>query len=284
MKIQLSAFSDEAGASFEEQIQALKRNNLPYTELRSVDEKVAMELSVAEAKEYRKRFEDEGVKIWALGSFIGKDDIDEVNVDEYLEMAKRSYEVALALGTNKVRAFSFFKAYDQREKVLEYLCKLTEAAKSMGVEYYHENEKGIYGDNAERVLDILNNVPDIKCVYDPANFIQVDEPADNTLAKIHPRADYFHIKDVIYKTGEVVPAGYGDGKIDKLIEMLQGDKVFTVEPHLKVFGGYAQMDDTELKNKFTFKTNGEAFDKAISSIKELLVNAGYKEQGKEFVK
>ncbi len=284
MRIQLSAFSDEAGASFEEQIQALRRNNIPYTELRSVDGKEAMELTVDEAKEYRRRFEENGVKIWSVGSFIGKDNINEVNVDEYLEMAKHVYEVALALGTNKVRAFSFFKAYEEREKVLEYLNKLVQLATSMGVEYYHENEKGIYGDNAARVLDILENVADVKCVYDPANFIQVGEPADNTLEKIHPRTDYFHIKDVIYQTGEVVPAGYGDGKIDKLIEMLRADKVFTVEPHLKVFGGYAKMDDTELKNKFHFSTNGEAFDKAIASIKELLVNAGYKEVGKEFVK
>ncbi len=284
MKIWLSAFSDEAGASFEEQLKALNRNNIPYTELRSVDGKEAMELSISQAKEYRKKFEDGGVKVWSVGSFIGKDNIDEINIDEYVESAKHLYGIAKELGTDKVRAFSFFNAYGERNKVIDYLGKLVVAAKSMGVNYYHENEKGIYGDNAERVIDILDNVKDIKCVYDPANFIQVNEPADNTLEKIHHRADYFHIKDVIYKTGEVVPAGYGDGKIDKLIDMITEDKVFTVEPHLKIFGGYAQMDDTELKNKYEFKTNAEAFDKAIECIKKLLVEAGYSEQNKEFVK
>ena len=46
-------------------------------------------------------------------------------------------------------------------------------------------------------MDVLDNVKDLRCVYDPANFLQSGEKADKTLALLHNRADYFHIKDVI---------------------------------------------------------------------------------------
>ena len=40
----------------------------------------------------------------------------------------------------------------------------------------HENEKDIYGDTAERCLDILETMkcPYLKAVFDPANFVQCD--------------------------------------------------------------------------------------------------------------
>ncbi len=285
MKLKLSAFSDEAGASLLEQVNALRDNGIPYTELRSVDGKYAMDFTVDEAKEFRKGFNDNGVEIWALGSFIGKDNIDEINIKDYVDMCKKVYEVTLALGTNRVRAFSFFKAYNERNKVIDYLNALVEVAKEMGVEYYHENEKGIYGDNAERVLDILANVKGIKCVYDPANFIQVGEPSENTIKLIQPKTHYFHVKDVIAKTGEIVPAGYGDGNILEIVKRIDKDTTFTVEPHLSAFVGYSDRMDTEkLKNKFAFKDSREAFDKAIESIKGIFTEAGYKEIDREFVK
>ncbi len=284
MKIQLSAFSDEAGNSFEEQVRALHENAISYTELRNIDGKTVNNFTVEEAKLYRKKFENEGIKVWALGSALGKAKINEIDFSDYLEKAKVLFDVTTNLGTEKIRAFSFFGAYGERAKVLDYVNILVETAKAMGVTYYHENEKDIYGDTAERVLDVLDNVPDAKCVYDPANFLQVGERADNTLAKIFPRAEYFHIKDVIFDTQELVPAGHGDGKIDEIIRRINFDTVFTLEPHLAVFDGYAQMDNTAMKNKFVFKSNREAFDTAVAAIKKLLVVGGYTEKNGEFVK
>ena len=148
----------------------------------------------------------------------------------------------------------------------------------------HENEKGIYGDVADRCVDVLDNVKDLKCVYDPANFIQCDEKADKTLALLHHRAIYFHIKDVIEATQQIVPAGYGDGKIDKLIADISDDKVLTLEPHLSAFVGYKNIDDTEMKHKFSFADSREAFDAAVKATKDILIKTGYKEINGEFVK
>ena len=60
--------------------------------------------------------------------------------------------------------------------------------------------------------------------------------------------------------------------------------VLTLEPHLAIFAGYAAIDSTEMKNKFTFATNGEAFDAAVLALKTLLLKAGYQETTEGFVK
>jgi sugar phosphate isomerase/epimerase len=96
--------------------------------------------------------------------------------------------------------------------------------------------------------------------------------------------EYFHIKDVDVKTGELVPAGFGDGNIKNLIQTLKGkNAVLTIEPHLKVFEGYSNIDATEMKNRFEFKTNREAFDAAVSSLKKIILSCGYKEEKGDFI-
>ena len=64
---------------------------------------------------------------------------------------------------------------------------------------------------------------------------------------------------------------------DELVAKMKGDKVLTLEPHLAVFDAYASIDNSEMKHKFHFTSNNEAFDCAVKAIKEILVKAGYKE-------
>ena len=148
----------------------------------------------------------------------------------------------------------------------------------------HENEKKIYGDTVERVLDIRDNVPGLAFVYDPANFLQCDEMPDKTLPALHGISTYFHIKDVIHETGELVPAGCGDGQVARLVQMIEGDTILTIEPHLKLFGSYQQIDGEEMKHRFRFDTNDEAFDAAVNALKKILTENGYREENGGFVR
>ena len=281
--IKLCAFADEADGSLLGQIQALQRNGIEYIELRSVNGKNIKDVTEAEALEYAELLKANGIKVFSIGSPIGKTDID-VDIDAYLEEISHIFKLANILGTEKIRMFSFFNAYEKREKVLSNLTKMAEKAKEYGVTLYHENEKDIYGDIAERVKDILDNVPALKSIYDPANYFQVGEKAETTLDLFHARTDYFHIKDVIVETGELVPAGYGDGKLDELVSRIDKDIVLSIEPHLAIFAAYAQIDGTEMKHKFEFHSNGEAFDAAVNAIKNVLKNAGYQEIDGAFIK
>lgn len=283
MSIRLSAFSDEAAGDLSGQIEALRRNSIGYTELRSADGKNVAAFTAAEAKEYARRLEDGGIKVWALGSPLGKVDIG-VDFAAYLDTVKHVCELAGIFGTDKIRVFSFFNAYEKRGQVFDYLSRMVETAADFGVGLYHENEKEVYGDTAARVEELMDNVRGLKFVYDPANFIQTGEEAEDTLSRLHARCDYFHIKDVIKETGELVPAGQGSGEIGKLIAMIDGDKTLTLEPHLAVFEGYASIDHTQMKHRFSFASNGEAFDAAVRALKELLVAEGYRETRGVFVR
>lgn len=274
--IRLCAFADESDSSLLGQIDALKRNGISLLEIRVVDGENIFNVSLEKAQEIYKTLSENDIKVWSIGSPVGKVFM-EADFEEYLPKVERLFKIANILHTDKIRIFSFFNAYDKKEEVFSRLQRMVDLAKSYGVELYHENEKDIYGDSVERTVEILDNVKGIKCVYDPANFIQYGVTADHSLSRLHHRADYFHIKDVVAETGELVPAGEGSGNIDKLVADITIDTVLTLEPHLAIFDGYKSIDNTEMKNKYVFNSNKEAFDCAVNSLKKVLLRNGYKE-------
>ena len=281
--IKLSAFSDEAGSSLKEQISALKRNGISLMELRSIAGKNVAEFTEEEAKAYQKQLEENGISVWSIGSPLGKVDID-VDFSEYCEKVRHVCKLANIFKAQRIRMFSFFNAYEKEEKVFAYLREMVKIGKEYGVYMCHENEKDVFGDTAERVLKIMQNVDGLKYVYDPANYLQCGQSADETLTTFHAKTDYFHIKEVIASTGELVPAGYGDGKIKELVAKIDSEKVLTLEPHLMEFDAYKSIDNTEMKHKFTFANEQEAFDAAVVALKNILKELNYKEEKGEFVK
>ena len=281
--IRLCAFADEADGKLEGQIAAMRRNGISLLEARNINGKNVQDLTLDEAKAYCKLLKENGIRVWSIGSPLGKVDID-VDFAEYAKKVAHVCEIARAFETDKIRMFSFFNAFEKKQEVFARLQKMVDIARSYNVELYHENEKGVYGDTLARVMEIMENVDGLKYIYDPANFIQERQSADETLAALHAKTDYFHIKDVIEKTQELVPAGYGDGKIAELVARITGDKVLTIEPHLAVFDGYAAIDDREMKNKFHFRSNVEAFDAAVNALKDILKKNGYEETEGGYVK
>ena len=217
--IRLSAFSDEAGQGLSSQIEALKRNNLFLTELRSVDGKNVRELSLAEARRIAHTLQRNGIGLSALASPLGKARID-VDLNDYLLEVRRMCELAVVFATDRIRIFSFFDAYDQEERVFEYLNAMVEVAAEYGVSLCHENERNVFGDLSERVLTLWDRVKGLKCIYDFANYLQVGELPHDNMDKLYPITDFFHIKDMVWETGEIVPAGFGDGGISELIQRL----------------------------------------------------------------
>ena len=281
--IRLSAFSDEAGSSIQEQIEAMKRNGISLTELRSIDGKNVSTFTIEEAESYQKEFERNGISVWSIGSPLGKTDID-TDFEEYSKLVEHVCQLAKIFKTDKIRMFSFFNTEGKEKKVFDNLRKMVEIGKKYGVYMYHENEKDIYGDIAQRVLNIMQNVDGLKYIYDPANYLQCGEPADKTLALFHKTTDYFHIKDVISATGALVPAGCGDGNIAKLLDMISDDKVLTLEPHLALFDAYKSIDNTEMKHQYIYAGPNEAFDAAVTALKKVLNEVGYREVDGVYVK
>lgn len=274
--IKLCAFSDEAGSDIYTQINALKRNNIKLVELRSIDNKNVSDFTIEEAKEYYRIFKENDISVWSIGSPLGKVDI-KIDFNEYEKKIRHTFEISKIFNCKNIRMFSFFNAYNEEKLVFNYLNRMVNIAKEYDVSLFHENEKDIYGDISSRIIKIMNNVKDLKYIYDPANFIQCNEDSSKTIDLFFDKTSYFHIKDVIKETQELVPSGYGDGNIKEILSRINKDMVLTIEPHLSVFDAFKKIDNSELKTKYQYSSSLEAFDVACSSLKKLLKELNYKE-------
>ncbi|MBR2181569.1 MAG: TIM barrel protein, partial [Oscillospiraceae bacterium] len=103
----LCAFADEADPAVSGQIDALHGNGIELIELRGVDGKNVTELTCDEMRDLRRRLDDEGIKVWSIGSPIGKIDING-DFDAHVELFRHTLELANIAGAGKLRMFSFF--------------------------------------------------------------------------------------------------------------------------------------------------------------------------------
>lgn len=245
-----SAFADEIASDLSIQITELKKHGMNHIEARGINGKNISSYTVAEIKEVKKILDDNNFKISALGSPIGKIQITDDFVPE-LEKFKNTLELAKALDTKYLRMFSFFmdtsKAEEYRDEVMERLSKYVEEAKGSGIMLLHENEKDIYGDTAERCLDIFKtlNSDILRATFDPANFVQCKEDTIKAYGLLKPYIEYMHIKDAKWENGEVVPAGMGDGNVAQILSLLKADNFsgfLSLEPHLGNFEGFADLE------------------------------------------
>lgn len=272
-EFKLCAFADEADVSLQGQIKALKENNISLLEIRNVDNVNVSDLSVSKAREIKSLLDDSNIKVWSIGSPIGKVDLFG-DMQEHFEKFKRTIELANLLEAKAFRLFSFYLPEDKNpddfsDEVCERLSKFADFAKGSGVVLCHENEKGIFGDIAKRCKIIHENVKDIKAVFDPANFIQCNQ---DTLAAFEMLKDYiyyFHIKDAINE--KVVPAGFGQGQIAELLKQYKGD-VLTLEPHLYDFSGLDSLEREGEKTQIlsSFNSQRDAFDFGVKSLRDLI--------------
>lgn len=278
-RLNIYAFADEASAMIDGQITAMKRNNLDGLEIRNVDGVNVAEISDYKAREVRKKMDDAGLKVWSIGSPIGKHDIDAEN-DTHLEKFRRTLEIADILGAENIRLFSYFPPKDKNfddytEMVINRFCLFRDYSQGSGITLCHENEKGVYGDTPERCLNIHKAVPEIKAIFDPANYIQCGVDTLKAWEMLKPYVKYLHIKDAL-DDGNIVPAGKGIGNIKHILNdfMNKGGECVTLEPHLTVFPGLDNLEKQDDKSVvgevYKFASNDEAFDAAVTALRELI--------------
>ena len=272
--MRIFAFADEASPNIDEQIIAMKRNNLAGLEIRNVDGTNVSDITLEKAKEVRRKLDANGLITWSIGSPIGKIRFGTDDFCEHLEKFKHTVEIANILGAENIRLFSFYAPKGEdvapyRDEVMDRLGQFIEAAKGTGIDLCHENEKGIYGDIATRCLDIHKTFPTLKAIFDPANFVQCRQDTLDAWQMLKPYVKYMHIKDAL-EDASVVPAGRGIGNVKQIYADYKGD--VTIEPHLKVFAGLDKLeneDEQSVVGRFVYKTNDEAFDVACNAFKEI---------------
>jgi sugar phosphate isomerase/epimerase len=273
----ISAFADEASPKIQGQIDAMHRNGISLLEIRGVDGENISKITAAKAREVRSMLDAEGIKVWSMGSPIGKFHLEKAPFEEHLDDFKRVLEYADILGADKIRMFSFHpvpgltedQMYEVAVEHLSKLCDLTPDS----IVLCHENEKKIFGETPENCLKILKALPKIRAVFDPANFVQCGVDTLKAWEMMKPYVEYVHIKDA-NEEGTVVPAGFGLGNIPTILKdyFSRGGEVMTLEPHLHLFAGLDKLEDGEsLKPGVrTYRDNDEAFDAAVKALNDIL--------------
>lgn len=283
----LSAFSDECGeASLAGQIAACKANGITHMELRGFGKELTINtLTPAQAKEMRLELDDSGMFVGSIGSAYGKINIKD-DFAPHFEAYKRTIEVANILGAPYIRMFSFYFDADddyaaQRDRVLSQVQAMADYAFENGVQACHENEKGIYGDMADRCLDLLQNCSHLRGVFDPANFVQCGEDTLHAIKLLEPYTEYMHIKDAMYADSSVVPAGKGEGNVKAILQKMaarSGDVMLTLEPHLQVFDGLQNLETGgETKRAMpagVYESHAASFKAAADALHSLLAEIG----------
>lgn len=275
-----SAFCDESGEStIGGQMAACKKNGITHMELRGFGSDLNINiLSVEQAKEMKAEIDKEGMKVSSIGSGYGKINIKD-DFEPHFEAFKNTVEVAKILEAKYIRMFSFYfdegddyEAY--RDEVIRRVKALVDYADENGLVCCHENEKGIYGDTAERCLDVLEACGGkLRAVFDPANFIQCGVDTVKAYDLLEDYIEYFHVKDALYNSAEVVPAGQGDGRLVEILKKFDKRNqvaVLSLEPHLKVFDGLSNLEtDDETANAMkvhTYATHEESFKAAADAM------------------
>lgn len=279
----LSGFSDEISPDINEQFEGLKKLNINFFEIRGVNGTNVADLTLEQAKEVKALADSYGIKASSIGSPIGKIPITDP-IEPHLETLKHVIEIAKIFETKYIRIFSFFMPKDlsdysiYRDEVISRLKKMTKIAENENIILLHENEKGIYGDNAQRCRDILNSIDseNLRAVFDPANFVQCGQITyPDAYELLKDKVVYMHIKDADHMT--VVPPGSGSGKLFEILSALKADgyKGFlSLEPHLAQFEGLAALEDDgntshvseEKAGLRTFKIAYDALNKIIEKI------------------
>ena len=257
----LTGFADEISRDLDEQIALFTKLGIKHVEFRSAWGTKVLDLTQEQLEEAKAKLDAVGITVSSVGSDIGKILITDP-FEDHLKRAAHAVEVAKFFGTDHIRMFSFFIPEGEdptqyRDEVMDRTGAFVRLAEAGGITMLHENEKDIYGDTPERVVDLVTTMdsPNYRAIFDPANYVQCGlRPVDEAYPLVKEYTDYIHIKDAsatevdAQGLNKVLPAGQGDGQVRELVAALKADGFdgfFSIEPHLgdfDAFGGLCGPD------------------------------------------
>src|SRR5262249_33167689 len=147
-------------------------------------------------------------RLSAIGSPIGKVKIDDA-FEPHLKRFQRAIDLCKVFETPNIRIFSYYPAdagswADWRPQGMERLLAKAGLPEKAGVRLVHENEHRIYGDDPERVRDLMATVlaqvdrRAFGAVYDPANYVFCGYDPWQGWQNTKQWTVHFHIKDWVH--------------------------------------------------------------------------------------
>lgn len=277
-KIELSGFADEINPQLDEQIRVLKKLGMHYVEMRGANGKGLVEYPLDEVEKIKEQLDENDIHLSSVGSPIGKIQITD-DFEEHFKLFCHTVNIAHVMEVPYIRMFSFFMPEGEdpekyHDEVFRRVGRMADYAAKHNVILLHENEKEIYGDVADRCRKLMEEFysDHFKAVFDFANFVQCHQDTKEAYEMLKPYIEYVHVKDAEWESGQVVPAGHGDGNVKEILKMLKEsgyEGFLSLEPHLADFAGFSALENgkSEKKEKLTGE---ESFTLAHESLVKIL--------------
>ncbi len=278
----LTGFADEIAGDLTTQMAVIRKLSMNHIEMRGVDGGNLIFHTPEKVTEIKSRLDENGIRLSALGSPLGKIGITDA-FEPHFEAFKKAVDIAHRMDTKNIRMFSFYlpggadpEAY--REAVFDRIGQFVDYADRNDAVLLHENEKGIYGERAaecKKLLDAFGG-KSFKAVFDFANFVQAKQDTMEAYELLKDHIAYVHVKDAVWDSGAVVPAGMGDGQVAEILKKMLSDGYrgfLSLEPHLGDFDGFHLLEQSDQKTPMDGKrklTGEEAFTLAHDSLIKLL--------------
>jgi sugar phosphate isomerase/epimerase len=284
----LTGFADEAAASIDGQIKATRELGWSNIEMRGVEGKGMVDLSDGQFDEVVRQLDEAGVRVNCFGSAIANW---AKQITDPWEITEKEVKTAIKrmnrLGTKMVRIMSYAVLKDKGpdEQMKEERFKRVRQIKKMfddaGILPVHENCMNYGGMSWKHTLELVENVPGLRLVYDTGNPVFTDDRAKakpypkqsswEFYSKVKQHVSYVHIKDGVWNTAtqkcEYGWPGDGQGDVVRIVKdlVVSGyDGGISMEPHVAVVHheGMSQTPE-ELKHQM-YVEYGRRFERLLA--------------------
>jgi len=262
-----TGFADEAGASIDIQVKAIKELGWSHIEARNIDGVNLTDISDEQFEDIAHKLHEAGITVNCFGSAVAnwaKDPRKEEDFQQSIAELTRALPRMQRLDTTMIRGMSFAVVKDEEpdspeleQLIFRRVRHLVSMCEEAGVLYVHENCMNYGGMSHEHTLKLIEavNSPNFKLVFDTGNpvftYRRVGEPpypkqsAWEFYTHVKEFIEYVHIKDGTYigETDGIFPEaeytfpGEGDGDVENIVRDLLKNGYnggFSMEPHLSV--------------------------------------------------
>lgn len=279
--LKMGGVGDEAGASLENQVEALSQLGWDYIDLRNINGVPVAELSDETFQQVTEALTDSGLKVSSLCSRIGnwQRTISSSFSDDSDELALL-IERAQSIGAPFIRIMSYPNDGSDprrwREVSLNRVSKLVAQASRADLCLLHENCSGWAAQGLNETLDMLRtiNSPFLGILFDFGNWVGLPAYSLEWLKELRPWIRHLHIKDGQYNSDgsvDFVWPGAGHSQLARGLSLLlesgyQG--VLCIEPHLlhQPHLGLTDSDDVLRKS---FVEYGRALEQLLLRLKKI---------------
>lgn len=284
----LSGFTDEAGQALETQIKATQALGWKHLSARSIDGQNIHDLPEDDFNQAADQLDAAGIQVIEFGSLIGSwSKPIESDFAITLGEIERAIPRMQRLGPKLIRVMSYAQkpwGEDQHEaerfrRLREIVARFADA----GLQAVHENCMNWGGFSAEHTLRLIEEVPDLKLVFDTGNPVF---QRDRSKPEPYPWQDalefyqavkahvvHVHIKDCLNPPeGSDEPERYtfpGEGqcRLMEILNALQADGytgAYAIEPHVATVFHTAEGEDIDKEQCYSrYIDYGRAFEQRL---------------------